>query len=137
MSRGNDVDVAVQGMLESSTEHLCYIIEVPADPNVPYTILYPLQQPRGTGSWADPEEDRDFVYQVTCVGFDPRQVRRVQEMVEAGFLGRAEGGDYLFSIEPADGSNTQWRTSDQLGAIVRSGDKLFKSDDNYRVRIGR
>lgn len=137
MSRGNDVDVAVQEMLASSTGHECYILEIPENPEIPYTILYPLQQPRGEGSWADPEEDRDYVYQVTSVGLDSRQVRWVQESVEIGFLERSGGGDYQYPIDPEDSSNVQWRMSDQLGAIVRSGDKLYKSDDTYRVRVGR
>ena len=94
-------------------------------------------QPPGEGSWANPEEDRDFVYQVTSVGLDTRQVRRQQERVETGFLGREGGGHYLYSLVIGEGANVQWRSSDQLGAIVASGDELFKVDDTYRLRVGK
>lgn len=137
MSKGNDLDVAVQGVVADVTGHECYLISVPPEPGLPYTVLYPLISPRGTGSWANPEEDRDYTYQVTSVGEDSRQVRRVQELVEEAFLERGGGGGYTHAITPASGHAVQWRLSDVLGAIVPSGDKLFKADDTYRVRIGR
>lgn len=137
MSRGYDVDTAVQGMLAEVTAHDCHLIRVPPSPDIPYTVLYPIDQPRGGGSWENPEEDRDFPYQVTVVGQDARQVRRVQELVEEGFLSRAGGGDYAYPIVPGNGANVHWRLSDRLGAVVPSGDELFKADDTYRVRVGR
>lgn len=137
MSKGNDVDTGVKATIATVTGHECYLLVVPEEPDVPYTVISPLPQPRGDGSWADPEEDRDFVYQVSSVGYDTRQVRRIQELVEEAFLGRAGGGDYEHAIDAGAGNNVQWRMSDQLGAIVRSGDKLFKSDDTYRVRVGK
>lgn len=133
----DELDEAVQTMLATVTGKECYVIEIPEKPETPYIILYPLVQPRGGGSWANPEEDRDVVYQVTSVGVDRRQVRWVQGKVEEGFLNRAGGGGYQYPITPASGAGVQWRLSDSLGAIVRSGDELFKADDTYRVRIGR
>lgn len=135
MSRGHDVDKAVQTMLASVTGHECFILKVDPEPGIPYTVMYPLDSPKGTGSWKDPEEDRDYVYQITSVGEDARQVRRQQEKVERGFLQRG-GSGYQHLIGPGGDANVQWRASDRLGAIVASGDKLFKSDDIYRVRVG-
>lgn len=136
MSKGNDLDEAVETLLETVTGHECFIIHVDPNPGIPYTVVYPQPSPRGDGSFANPEEDRDYVYQVTSVGADPRQVRRVQEMVEEAFLSRVGGGGYEHAITVA-GYAVQWRLSDSLGAVVRSGDELFKADDMYRVRIGR
>lgn len=137
MSKGYDADQAVLSMLETVTGHEVYLVRVAPGAEPPYSILYPLDQPRGQGSWKNPEEDRDFMYQVTNVGADVRMVRRQQEKVEAGFLSRAGGGDYQHSIVVGGGFAVQWRLSDQLGAIVPSGDELFKADDTYRVRVGR
>lgn len=136
MSRGNDLDEGIQGMIAAVTGYDCHLIKVPPSPNLPYTVLYPQPAPRGEGSWANPEEDRDYPYQVTCVGLDAKQVRWVQDKVEQGFLGRGSRGDYDNEIDAGEGIAVQWRLSDQLGAIVQSGDELFKADDTYRVRIG-
>lgn len=103
---------------------------------VPYTILYPLDQPSGDGAWSNPEEERDYVYQVTSVGLDVKQVRWIQEKVEQTFLSRGTGGDYENEIDPGNGATVLWRQSDQLGAIIPSGDELFKADDTYRLRVG-
>jgi hypothetical protein len=136
MSDGHDTDEAVRAMLETVTGHDVHVIRVPPGADVPYTILYPLMIPPGTGAWADPEEDRDYRYQATVVGTDRRQVRRLQEMVTEGFLQQSEGSGYEHAITPGDLA-VQWRRSEQLGAIEPSGDDLFKADNVYRVRVGR
>lgn len=136
MSHGADLDEAIQSVLTDETGKECYLIRVPPNPDVPYTVLYPMLAPRGFGSWFNPEEDRDYTYQVTSVGLDYKQVRWMQEMVEVVFMSRGTGGDYEFPIEPGNGKVVYGRQSDQLGAIVASGDQLFKADDTYRVRMG-
>lgn len=136
MSEGNAVDNAVVAMLEAVTDKSVYLIRVPGDAGKNYVVVYPLTIPRGSGSWAQPEEDRDYRYQVTSVGADARQVRWLQAKIHEGFVSQG-GSGYEHAIEPEEGIKVQWRLTDEQGAIVPSGDELFKSDDTYRVRIGR
>lgn len=114
------------------------LVTIAENPTAPYVILYPLQSPPGAGSYADPEEDRDFVYQATCVGIDPRQAawmsRKVQEAFTDRQAGTSDGYKHPIAIS---GIAVQWRSCDELGAILPVGDDLFQSQDTYRVRAGK
>jgi hypothetical protein len=117
---------------------------IPPDPDNPpqnwpgdsYAILYPQNTSAGHGGMADGEEDRDFLFQVTNVGRDPRQAAWMSSKVEAFFVGKKPGGGYLHDI-PLDGHAVEWRLVDSIGAILPGGDESFTSADQYRLRIGR
>jgi hypothetical protein len=107
----------------------------PVTPGAGYCILYPMPTGRGEGSYFDPEEDREFLYQVTSVGVDARQARALSSRVCYAFIGRTASGDYAHPINIL-GVNVQWRRSDMLGSILPSGVDLFQVSDTYRLRIG-
>lgn len=99
-----------------------------------YAIVYSVTSPPGSGSFFDPEEDREFVYQITSVGTDARQVLWMSDKVRSALLGRDNDGVLtpmnLLSV------NVQRRRSDSLGAIVPSGPDLQQKHDLYRIHTG-
>lgn len=101
---------------------------VPTNQATPYLVVYPLYAPRGEGSLAKAEEDRDFVYQVTSVGITREQVAWMASKVEELWLYGAAPAIPDLAVES--------RHSDQLGAIVPSGEQLYTTDDTYRIRVG-
>lgn len=127
---------AVQAMLVAATGKEIGLGKLPAVPTgklyppVPYAVLYPLHSPTGTGSFARLEEDRDFVYQVTCAGQTDKQVSWMSSKVMDAFL------DPVVGPITAAGWVIQWRRSVQLGAILPSGPDLYISQDTYQVRAG-
>lgn len=129
------VDEAVRVMLEAATQKKWGLAELPDDTTLPYGILYPMTSPKGVGSFASPEEDRDLLYQTTSVGADPKQCRALASRVLVGFLMPAAGGGYEWPIAFAGGS-VQWRASDMLGSILPSGVELSQVSDTFRLRVG-
>lgn len=86
------------------------------------------------GSWGQPNEDREFSYQIKCVGSDARQAGWMSSKVNAVMTNRA-GADYQYPLT-ITGVATHWRVTETLGAIVPTGSDLFESNDIYKVRMG-
>jgi hypothetical protein len=101
-------------------------------PNIPYGVLTPINSPRGEGSWADPEEMQDYVFQVLSAGKTPEQTRWMASKVRTALVARALNG-YATPMVLA-GAEVLWRMSDGLGGIVKT-DKLFQIVDTYRVKV--
>lgn len=131
-----DLDVGLQTFLASVSAKNVGLGTVPPSLTLPYGILYPINTSRGEGSWADPEEDRWFIYQVTSVGEDPRQCGWLSDKVREAFIGRGPGSGYLWAPGIA-GINVQVRESEALGAIIPGGENLWQVQDVYRVKVGK
>jgi hypothetical protein len=100
-----------------------------------YGIAFPITSPRGSGSWADPEEDREFVYQITCVGQNAGQALWMSDRVRNAIIGRDADGLYLHPMVLA-GREVQARASDGVGQPVPSGTELMQTQDTYRIQSG-
>lgn len=129
------LDKAIKEWLQTTVGKSVGLVSPPDSLTLPYVILYPITSTSGPGSFADPEEDRDYVYQATCVGQDPRQTAWMSRKVQAAFTERLNS-DYLYPIA-VSGIEIQWRLCDELGGIVPGGDDIFQSADTYRVRVGK
>lgn len=146
MATRDEINEAIRSRMEEVIGKAVGLAQMPLppDPYDPpedwppnsYVILYPQNTSSGYGSMADGEEERDYLFQVTCVGRDERQAAWVSSKVEAFFLAKKPGGGYLHDI-PLEGHSILWRLSDSLGSILPSGDDSFTSPDRYRLRIGR
>ncbi len=140
MSQTFDLDMAVREMLETVVERNVHYISVPNppedEPGEGYIVLHPLNEGARSGSMSGPEEDVEYMYQVTSVGIEPRQTRWLQDRVQEGFISR-DGGGYEHSISPATGGTVQDRWTMIRGAPVKDGEMLFKADDTYIVKCGR
>lgn len=130
------LDAALQSMLESVTEKGIYVLRVPSEPTLPYAILYPQHASPGEGSWADPEEDRWWSYQLSSVGSDDRQCRWMQNKAMSAILDRS-GNSFTNAIVLPTGNVVQGRHSDEIGAILPAGEELFQADDIFRLRVGK
>lgn len=107
--RFDKIDEGVRAWLAAATNKNVGLAELPTIvPGAGYCILYPMTSPRGSGSFFDPEEDRDFLYQVTTVGSDAKQVRALSSRVCYAFVGRLASGAYAHPFAIA-GVNVQWR----------------------------
>lgn len=100
-----------------------------------YAICYFITAPQGSGSFRDPEEDRDFVYQVTCVGQNAGQALWMSDRARSAIIGRDPNGKYLHPMMLA-GIEPQWRVSDGLVGPTPSGVDLQETRDTYRIRLG-
>lgn len=100
-----------------------------------YCIVMPPLAGGGDGSWADPEEERDFVFSITSVGTSVRQVSWLSRRVEDAITARGPNGDYATPIT-GDGFTVTRRSVNALGAAVPSGTELWQCVDSYRIRAG-
>ena len=105
------------------------------NPNLPYFVLYSVNSPVGEGSWRDPEDDRDLVVQVTCVGRSAKQANWMSDAAKKAMVGRDATGKYQYPMTNVEGGTVLWRTSDSLGSVDKSGDRLFQVVDTYRIRV--
>ena len=147
MSTRDEINEEIRSQLQTVTGRNVGLAEIPRydpDPEHPpegwpgesYIILYPQNTSGGEGGFGDGESDRDFLFQVTCVGRDPRQCAWVSSKVETFFTALKPGGGYLHDI-PLVGHSVAWRLTDSLGAILPAGNVGFQSADQYRLRICR
>jgi len=137
------LDEAVVAMLAAATGKEVGLSKLPPltnpgdlHPPLPYAVLYALHSPIGSGGFEDPEEDRDYIYQLTCIGETHKQCAWMSAKILEAFTDRAANGDYTNPIT-GSGWYVQWRRSDGLGAILPSGEDLYQSQDTYRIRTGR
>ena len=121
-------------MLAAGTGKEVGLCVIPNTPSLPYAILYPLYSGPDEGSWAQPNEDRTFTYQVKCVGADARQAGWMSSKVCAVMTNRT-GADFEHPLD-ITGAAVHWRATEALGAITPSGENLYESNDSYQVRIG-
>lgn len=129
------VDSSFQAFLETNTGRGVGLAKLPTSTAVPYAIVYPMTSGMGDGSYADPEEDRELLYQLTCVGETPQQARWMSDKVRRAILGRNSSGAYLYTMT-LTGVNVQRRSSDMLGSILPSGADLYQIADTYRLLVG-
>lgn len=102
--------------------------DVPAErPPMPYVIVTLRITSGGLGSMWNPDEDRDYVFQVLCVGRSREQVQWMSDKVADALM---------LPIDATPEGNVQGVSSDSLGAIVKTGDTMFQQADSYRVRAG-
>ncbi len=128
------LDAALVSMLATVTGKQVGLSRIVGDPaTLPYAIVYPLPSGRGSGSFAHPEEDRDYQYQVTCVGEDPKQASWMSQQVQEAMTSRGFFGSYTNEISAA-GVNIMDRLCDAVGGARSQGETLFVSDDTYTVR---
>lgn len=135
MIRRELLDRALLAMLRTATTKQGDLVQVPVKAVTPYFILYPLTAPEGTGTMRDPEEDREFYYQITSVGVDHRETTWMSDRVQAAMIARS-GNGYTTALVVAGGT-IQNRHSRSLGTVERSGERLFKVDDDYAIKAGR
>lgn len=127
------LDEAMREMLASVTRRPIGLMEFSEDaPEMPYGILYPLGASEGEGSWADPGDYMDFMYQVTSVGQDPRQVNWMSSEVRRAMVQPGSSGQRYLVFAP--GVTVEGRWGDGLGSIVSGGKDLYQIADTYRVR---
>jgi hypothetical protein len=100
---------------------------------LPYAIVY-LIGTRNDGPWATPDNDMEIVFQITNVGSTPKQTRWMSDLTRSLLIGRDADGDYLVAMVP-DGFSVAHRWASGLGAIVKSGDRLYESPDTYRIKV--
>lgn len=123
------------------------LAEIPGvDPNIPYAIYTPINSPRGEGDYFDPESMRDYVFQILSVGKSPRQARWMSDKMRNILIGRDNDGNYLVTIDlqplpdtpptpPGASVMPGSRRSDTLGAVQKTGDRLFQVVDTYRFKV--
>lgn len=128
------IDQAIADLLATNTGKAVGVAWIASDAALPYAIVYPMPAGSDLGAWAQPNEDREFTYQIKCVGADARQAGWMSSKINAIMTNRS-GADYQYPLV-ITGAATHWRITDTLGAIVASGDDLFESNDIYRVRMG-
>lgn len=129
------LDEAIRLLLSTVTGKEVGLSEMPqAVPTLPYAILYPLFSGPASGSFGDPQEMRDFRYQVTCVGKDPKQAGWMSSVVEEAMT--AYGGTGHLHPLVATGFYIMFRHSEGLGGIMSTGKDLYQSTDTYVVRAG-
>ena len=140
MTVARDVlDEAVKDLLEaqmpSRTGVWVGISDPPSrTPEMPYLVLYPMMSSPTEGDLKDGEDQRDYIYQISCIGTTPQQTTWCSSKAQNIITGRpASASGYLHTL-PVAGTDITFRVSDNLGAVHRSGDRLYKVDDVYRIR---
>ena len=136
MATRDEVNKAVQTTLQNGTGKSVFLMEILEDtPALPYSILYPQIGGEDKGGFQD-EQERDFNFQVTSVGKDPRQSAWMSSKVEAVMTSRDGGGNYVHPIL-LTGHDILWRRVVFLGPLGGSGKTLFQAADIYALRIAR
>lgn len=102
-------------------------------PTGPYAVLH-LIGTQNDGPFSHPDDDLELVVQVTCVGRKPGEARWMSDAVAEVMIGREPEGDYRFEMY-TEGFTVQSRWASGLGAIVKSGDRLYESPDTYRLKV--
>lgn len=137
MSTRDEIDESVRALLEEGTSKQSWIskVRVP-NPTLPYSVVHPMNTSGGKGGFEDEMDEKDYIFQITCVGKDPRQAAAMSSSVEAVLTAKKPGGGYVHPME-LTGHAVQWRLLESSGAIVPSGESLYRSDDTYSLRIGK
>jgi len=143
----NQVDTELREWLATALGKQIGLCRIPATDNnrdelggtelkYPYAILIPMTSPLATGSWAQPEEDRELVYQLTCVGKDPRQARWMSDKVRIAFTARDDSGYVVPMNLTTLTAVVQCRTGESVGAVIAGGVDLYQTNDMYRIYVG-
>lgn len=133
MIRTEIMDEAWRSYLQEKTGKSFGLINVPdaADRTMPYGVIQPIVAGAGSGPWADPESEREFVYQVTLVGVDHRMTAWLRDRVSKWMVDRQPDGNYTPIV--ISGIEVTYRAVDSLGMMVPT-DELYQVPDTYRVR---
>lgn len=102
---------------------------------MPYAILYPITAGAFEGSWDNPEEDADTVFQVTYVADSVTSLRWLVSKGRAYFLERAPAGGFLHPINAGDGYAVVHRSCEQPGGIDKESPKLFTLAERYVLKV--
>lgn len=132
------LNAAVFELLKTATNRPGALGEIPdltAEDPTPYWILYPLTIPRGIGSWNNPEEEHDHLYQVTCVGGNHAQTAWMSDKVHDALVERGPYEGWAWELV-VDGLYVTGRSLDVRGGILPSGKNLLETADTYRIRAG-
>lgn len=111
----------------------------PAKPD-PYMIAYALD---GGGFWGPglvaPEQNADYLYQVTSVGWSPEQVQWMADRVFATMLARSASGAFQVAFPAVTGIVVADRLPDGgRGGIDVAGkrpDEVFSLPERYVLRV--
>lgn len=120
-------------MVESGSGHPSGIGSLDVT-DTPYTLIFPQPSGPGEGSMRDPEEMRDYLFLITSVGKDYRQAAWMSSKVQEVVVSRSYPG-YTHPLVDPTGMSVMLRSLDGQGAIVPSGERLFQSEDIYRLRV--
>lgn len=124
------VDQAVVDFLHTETGKQVGLGKTPlpiAEMVTPWAVVYPLPVSPGAGSMASPEDERDFLYQVSSAGVSRKETAWMSQAVFAAFCQTRQT-----KIVPEE----EYRLLRSQGAIVPSGEDLYLSQDTYLIRIG-
>jgi hypothetical protein len=94
---------AIKAMLEAITQRPGEIGHAPPDAAAPYFIVYPVDGGGSDGSMAFPDENTEFVYEITSVGRTAEQVEMMGDRVWRAMLERDASGKFLHPIALAGG----------------------------------
>jgi hypothetical protein len=118
------LDQVIKTALETVTTRPIGYGTVPSEyPEKPYGVLYPMENVTPLGDMSSVVANRDYKYQIRCVGEDHRQVRWMQAKVELAMLG----------VIAAAGA--QWVLPEGTSAIVPDGADLYSSLSTFCVRM--
>lgn len=131
------LDESIRAALANETGKVVSLGKVPAPlPELPYAVLYAIHGSEGYGAWSDPEECRDFLYQVRSVGRSHRQCAWMSKKIEGAFVGRGSSGEFSTSFNIPE-VTVSWRRTVELGSILPTGEELWQVDDTYKLRAER
>lgn len=130
----------LRAALATSTGRPIGLAEVPvADnqkPSMPYGILYPVGGAVG-GSFDQPNEDGQAIYQVTMVADDPDRTEWLWERVRKFFLERDSSGAFVNAIDAGDGRVVIFREMELIGSMDAQTKGLFQVAERYRLWVDR
>lgn len=142
-----ELDLNLRAELASFTGRPVGLVEVPfADntkPSFPYAILYPITGGDLIGSWDQPTEDAEVVYQVTSVaqgktGLETvKSLRWLSDRVRRFFLERDEVGYFAHPISAGAGYVVTHRSLELRGGVDRGDKNLLSVAERYRLSVDR
>lgn len=130
----------LRAALATSTGRPIGQVEIPvadnAKPSMPYGILYPVGG-MVLGSFDQPTEDGQAIFQVTMVADNPDRTEWLWERVRKFFLERNASGAFVNAIDAGVGWTVIFREMELMGSMDTETRGLFQVAERYRLWVER
>jgi hypothetical protein len=137
-----EVTAALTSLLEEETEKLFGVVDMPPvpegqlAPDLPYGIVYPINDGEYWGGLGGPESSGEFTFQVTVVGGRADQCEWLGDRVRTAVLGRTTAGAFNTELALTTPYVVVARKSlSGPGNMIRS-DLLWSQSETFCLYVG-
>lgn len=117
------LDESIRAMFAARTARPVGIADVPSGATGAYAVIDLVSSGSEDGGWGNPTDQRDFNYQIRCVGTSPQQCRWMQQRISTAAT------DWLRKVDGVVGY-----TEEQQSNLVREQERVYSALTQLRVK---